>query len=159
MTRIFSRGTPLILREVDGAAAAEFAMILPLLFAMVFTVYQLGRIYWIQNSLQFAAESAGRCLMAHTSITTVASGTCAVSNWLSGLNTNTPTASTPATCTGALSTLNPLPTCTTVTVTYSMPATDPLNAIVSAFIKLATHNTTPPSWTFSLSGQSTVPIS
>ena len=51
-------------RSTSGAAAAEFALLLPIILMFVFALYEFGRVYWIQNTLQFAAEETARWAMA-----------------------------------------------------------------------------------------------
>jgi Flp pilus assembly protein TadG len=80
----------------DGHAAAEFALVIPILLVLIVGVFEFGRAYWIQNTLQFAAEQTARCVMANppsptTGTTSVTTGTCAISNWLSGLPSTTTT--------------------------------------------------------------------
>jgi len=57
-------------RETRGASAVEFAMLAPALFLMVFGLYDFGRLFWIQNALEFATEQAGRYAIANYSATT-----------------------------------------------------------------------------------------
>ena len=58
-----------MLSDRRGAAAAEFALILPILLLMVFGVIEFGRMFWIKNSIQFAVEEAGRYAMVNASAT------------------------------------------------------------------------------------------
>jgi Flp pilus assembly protein TadG len=51
----------------DGGAAAEFALIVPVLLLLIVGIFEFGRAYWIQNNLQFAAEEAGRWVMVNSS--------------------------------------------------------------------------------------------
>jgi len=144
-------------RDCAGSAAVEFAMLIPLFLMLIFGVYEFGRIYWLQNTLQYAAEQTARCIMANPTVTTVASGTCALSNNTAGLIVSSPTAVS-GNCSGALASLSPTPQCMTVTASYSLPSTDPLTSIISTFVGMVGHKT-PPNWSFTLTGQSTVAIS
>ena len=144
-------------RDCAGSAAVEFAMLIPLFLLLIFGVYEFGRIYWVQNTLQYAAEQTARCIIANPTVTSVASGTCALSNNTAGLTVSSSSAVS-GNCSGALGTLSPIPQCMTVTATYSLPSSDPLTSIISTLVGMVRHRT-PPNWSFSLSGQSTVPIS
>lgn len=52
-------------RSTDGAAAVELAILLPTILLFVFGIYEFGRLFWIQSSLQFAVEQAGRWAIAN----------------------------------------------------------------------------------------------
>ncbi len=45
----------------SGAIAAEFALIVPLLLLLTFSIIEFGRVMWTQNVLQSAVEDAARC--------------------------------------------------------------------------------------------------
>jgi Flp pilus assembly protein TadG len=45
----------------DGATALEFALVAPVLFAILFGVIEFGRLMWTQSALHFAVEAAARC--------------------------------------------------------------------------------------------------
>ncbi|HTV90002.1 MAG TPA: TadE/TadG family type IV pilus assembly protein [Stellaceae bacterium] len=47
-------------RANRGAAAIETAILLPLLFAFLLGIEELGRLLWIQSVLQYACEYAAR---------------------------------------------------------------------------------------------------
>jgi len=55
-----------ILSARDGIAGVEFALIVPALLTMIVGVVEFGRVYWLQGTLQYAAEQAGRYAMANT---------------------------------------------------------------------------------------------
>ena len=57
--------------DTRGAAALEFAILLPLFVALIFGVMQLGQALWTQSALQHAVEMAARC----ASVNTVVCGT------------------------------------------------------------------------------------
>jgi Flp pilus assembly protein TadG len=46
----------------DGVEAIEFAIVLPVMCLFLLGCIEFGRLYWIQSQLQFAAESAARCV-------------------------------------------------------------------------------------------------
>ena len=52
-------------KSSSGAAAAEFAILLPTILLLVFGLYQFGKVFWIQDTLQFAAEETARWAMAN----------------------------------------------------------------------------------------------
>lgn len=45
-----------------ASAALEFALVLPVLFALIFGATELGLIWWTKNSLQLTAALAARCI-------------------------------------------------------------------------------------------------
>jgi Flp pilus assembly protein TadG len=51
--RAFGRGN-------SGATAVEFALVAPLLFLLLFALFEFGRTWWTKNSLQYAVERATR---------------------------------------------------------------------------------------------------
>lgn len=56
-------------RASDGAAAIEFAIIVPVFVMFCMGIIEGGRMLWIRNSIQTATEEAGRYAMAHTTAT------------------------------------------------------------------------------------------
>lgn len=44
-----------------GAIAAEFALVVPILLLLIFSIIEFGRVMWTQNVLQSAVEDAARC--------------------------------------------------------------------------------------------------
>ncbi len=56
-------------RASDGAAAIEFAIIVPVFMMFCMGIIEGGRMLWIRNSIQTATEEAGRYAMAHTTAT------------------------------------------------------------------------------------------
>jgi Flp pilus assembly protein TadG len=47
-------------RDVRGAAAAEFALILPMMLILAFSFYEAGRVFWSYNIVQSSARDAAR---------------------------------------------------------------------------------------------------
>ena len=43
-----------------GAVALEFALGLPIFIAMIYGVFEFGRIFWTQSTMEFAVEEAAR---------------------------------------------------------------------------------------------------
>lgn len=137
--------------------AVEFAITLPVLLLIIFGVMEFGRAYWIQNTLQFAAEQSGRCIMTNTGQDpTSSSSPCYVGNFTSGLPTDTPTSGIcPSTSppTGSC----PTTSITTATfrwiaVTYDFSFVTGLPGLTSLFGGDLPDNIT-------LRGQSVVPVS
>jgi Flp pilus assembly protein TadG len=69
MMRKMSGQVRSFLRAVDGAAAIEFAIIVPIFIMFCFGIIETGRMMWIRNSIQTASEEAARFAMAHASAT------------------------------------------------------------------------------------------
>ena len=144
-------------RECGGNTAVEFALILPVLLLLIIGIFEFGRLYWIQNTLQYAAEQTSRCIMAKTDGTNVTSisgagATCPLSTNLGGLSSASVTITNNSVvqpCTGGLSASR----CQILTITYLFEF-DPLLAGIMGVIGHA--STTLPSIT--LTGQSQVPI-
>jgi uncharacterized membrane protein len=44
-----------------GAIAAEFALVVPILLLLSFSIIEFGRVMWTRNVLQSAVEDAARC--------------------------------------------------------------------------------------------------
>lgn len=55
-------------RNEQGAAAVEFAIIAMAFLLSVFGVIETGRIFWTWNTLQYTGESAARYYLTHPSI-------------------------------------------------------------------------------------------
>jgi len=47
-------------RNERGAAATEFALILPLMLILAFSIYEAGRVFWAYNIVQSSARDASR---------------------------------------------------------------------------------------------------
>jgi Flp pilus assembly protein TadG len=161
-----TRRLPLI-RECDGAAAAEFAMIFPLLLLLVLGIYEFGKIYWINNTLQFAAEQTARCILANEtstssdSITSVTTAPCNANSYILNLSTanGTPSTSLVSSChaiDNGTYTANTY--CRSVTIDYSLSSTgDPIWGLVWNLIRVVTRQSASAS-TFTLRGYAVVPI-
>src|SRR5690348_11783742 len=48
-------------RDESGAAALEAALVLPFYVAFIFSIIELGNIYWGYNSIQYVADEIARC--------------------------------------------------------------------------------------------------
>jgi len=53
-----------------GASAAEFALVVPVFFASVMAVLDLGIVLWAFTTLQYAVDDAARCAVVKTHICT-----------------------------------------------------------------------------------------
>lgn len=101
-----------------GAAAVEFALVLPVLLLLLFGIAEFGRLYNIQTSITAAARQGARVMALNSGATPNADATASL---ISAAKPYTVTASqvtiTPATCPSD-NTTN-----TTVTVTVTHPVT------------------------------------
>ena len=48
-------------RAREGSTAIEFALVAPVLFLIIFSAIEFGRLMWTQSALHFAVEEAARC--------------------------------------------------------------------------------------------------
>ena len=71
--------------QTQGAATVEFAMVLPAMLIGILGIMETGRLVWVQNSLQFAAEEAGRFAMVNATASSAVL-TTRVINKLAGVN-------------------------------------------------------------------------
>ena len=53
------------IRARRGAVALEFAIGLPIFLAMVYGIFEFGRVFWTQNTMEFAIEQAARFTMVN----------------------------------------------------------------------------------------------
>lgn len=161
-TRPLSLRASGLLRRLRGAsegnAAAQFAFILPVLVLVIIAIFEFGRLYWIQNSLQHAAEQTGRCLMANPTASSITTAPCAYTSFLpmssSGI---TPTFSSASACfTGSVG------NCRTITLQYivtSASSDDPILSLLYSLITITQHRTNSGPPNITLRGQSQVPVS
>ena len=59
------------MRNQKGQALVEFAIILPLLFLLIFGIFEFGRAMFIKNSLNNAARSAVRVAVVTPNLTDI----------------------------------------------------------------------------------------
>lgn len=52
-----------------GAAAVEFGMVAPVLILIMMGVVEFGRLHWVRNSLEYAAEQTARWAIVNTAAT------------------------------------------------------------------------------------------
>ena len=57
------------IRARRGDVAIEFALGLPIFLAMIYGVFEFGRIFWTQNTMEFAVEEAARFTMVNPNAT------------------------------------------------------------------------------------------
>jgi Flp pilus assembly protein TadG len=98
-----------------GAAAVEFALILPLLLVLVFGITEFGRAYFVQTTLSGAARDGVRVMALQNNQSAARTSVKAAATSLS--LTDAQISVTPATC--VVSGLTPAATAT-VTVTYPL---------------------------------------
>lgn len=55
------------LKSKSGATAVEYAMIAPVLFALLTGVFETSRFFYVRSALQKAVDDAGRYAMRNTS--------------------------------------------------------------------------------------------
>ena len=70
----------------NGAAAIEFAFGLPIFLALVYMLFEFARIFWSQNTLEYAIEEAARFAMVRPTAT-VAEVQTVANNSAVGLST------------------------------------------------------------------------
>ncbi len=58
-----------LIRRSDGVAAIEFAIILPVMAALMGGIFEGGRLMWVRNSIQSATEQAVRLAMVNPAAT------------------------------------------------------------------------------------------
>ncbi len=77
-----------------GGVALEFAFALPVLLLFIFGVFEIGRAFWTQTTLEYAVEEAARFAIVNDAILDDAELTTAIEkfarNRLAGLSTTDP---------------------------------------------------------------------
>jgi Flp pilus assembly protein TadG len=114
-------------RDEDGAAALEFALVLPILLTLVFAIISYGYMFSVRQALTQAAAEGARAAAVAASGQASTQATAAVNSALSSLSmtcgsgglTCTPTA---ATCGTAA--------CMKVTVSFAYRANNPLPSLL-----------------------------
>ena len=56
-----------LLAAKDGASTAEFAILFPAFFLLLFAIFEFARVFWAINTLQFAVAQGARYAMVSTS--------------------------------------------------------------------------------------------
>lgn len=99
-----------------GAAAIEFAIVGPLLFTLLLGIVEMGRMFYVRESLEYATEQAARYYMVNPAATQDAVTTTLRNAMAGGMGSGipTPTYTDVSSCNG-----NSAVTCTTITATYT----------------------------------------
>ena len=100
-----------IARGEHGAAAVEFALIVPLLVVLVFGVIEFGRVFNVQISLTGAAREGARNMAIHKNVADAKDAAWKAAPSVPGLSASN-IAISPSTCVAGAK--------TTVTVTYTV---------------------------------------
>ena len=53
----------------QGSAAVEFGIVAPILILILVAVMEFGRLHWVRNSIEYAAEQTARWAIVNTSAT------------------------------------------------------------------------------------------
>jgi Flp pilus assembly protein TadG len=56
-------------RSAEGAAILEFGIIAPVFILILFGVVEFGRLHWVRNSIEYAAEQTARWAIVNTAAT------------------------------------------------------------------------------------------
>ncbi|HLG45847.1 MAG TPA: TadE/TadG family type IV pilus assembly protein [Reyranella sp.] len=99
-----------------GAAAIEFAIVGPLLFTFLLGIVEMGRMFYVRESLEYATEQAARYYMVNPSATQSAVTATLRNAMAGGMGSAIPTPqyTDVTSCNG-----NSAVTCTTITATYT----------------------------------------
>ncbi len=54
------RGAMLLARSRLGAVALEFALVFPVFLLLIYGLFEFSRVFWTENTLEFAVEEAAR---------------------------------------------------------------------------------------------------
>lgn len=103
-------------RDTRGVAMIEFGFLAPALFAIVLGIVEVGRMFYIRQSLEYATEQAARYYMV-TPAAAQSDVTATLRNAMAGgmgSGIPTPTYADVPNCNG-----NAAVTCTTITATYT----------------------------------------
>lgn len=69
-----------------GAAAVEFALVVPIFLLLLIGIMEFGRLLWTQNALHYAVEEAARCSAIDSSLCGSATATQSFAATRSGLD-------------------------------------------------------------------------
>jgi len=116
--------TPVVIRALgnrsDGAAGAEFAMVLPLLILMLFGMIDVGRYMWTLNEVEKATQMGARMAV----VTTMVPGGLASQNYATTLGQGVPI---PTSSFGAAQCQKPAGSVTCTCVTTPCPTLTPVD--------------------------------
>lgn len=102
------------LRGERGAAAVEFALVVPVLLIFLFSTVSVARAFQVQGTLSAAAREAARTMALQNDLTAAKSAAVYAASVSSVTLATSAVSITPTTCTGASATTN-----VTVTITYT----------------------------------------
>ena len=102
------------LRGERGAAAVEFALVIPLLLVFLFSIISVSRAFQVQGTLSAAAREAARTMALTNDSSAATSAAIFAASTSSVTLTGGQIAVTPSTCTGTAPTTD-----VTVTITYT----------------------------------------
>lgn len=123
-----------LLRDQNGAAAAEFALVMPVFLAIMLTIWEFGLAQHKLSSIRFAMENASRSLLLDNSLSQSALSTqvksqlssIADNNVTITLASSTVSGATVKTLTGTYSSSIGVPGLATIPVSWSTVVTTPL---------------------------------
>jgi len=102
-------------RNRRGGAAIEFAILAPVLFAILLGLVEMGRMFYVRQALEYATEQAARYYMLNATSASSAVTTYLQGQMAGGMGTNVTVAyADTANCNG-----NASVTCTTITASYT----------------------------------------
>ena len=81
------RGVILLARSRLGAVALEFALGFPIFLLLVYGLFEFARVFWTENTLEYAVEEAARFAIVNSTATNAAIIGVAT-NSAAGLNAN-----------------------------------------------------------------------
>lgn len=105
----------------DGAALVEFAVVSPVLFTLLLALVDVGRMYYVRQSLEFATQEGARYYMLNPTAASSAVTTFLQGKMAGGMGSGVSVAyADTVNCNG-----NASVTCTAITASYSF---DPVTA-------------------------------
>ena len=120
------RGLTRFWRDRRGGAAIEFAILAPVLFTVMLGIVEMGRMFYVRQSLEYATEQAARYYMLNPTTDSGTVTTYLQGQMAGGMGTNISVGYVDtASCNG-----NSSVTCTMITATYTF-------TFVAAFLGLS----------------------
>jgi Flp pilus assembly protein TadG len=107
------------LADDKGSTAVEFALVSVAFLSTIFGIFEVGRVYWTYNTMQYAVEQTARYYLVNTSSTNSQLTTYAQGQMGSNINTGPLTISVAKTTTAGVNQV-------TITGTYTYAAIVPL---------------------------------
>jgi len=114
-------------RDSKGGAILEFAVLAPVLLTLILGGVDVGRMFYVRQSLEYATEQAARYYMMNSTAATSAVTTYLQGQMVGGMGSGISVAYADTTSCNA----NPSVTCTTITATYPF-------AFVAGYLGLGT---------------------